>query len=391
MRHEGPVDVRWPSNFNEVPKAVFHRDDVFRLELERIFHGPEWHPLAHQSEIPNFGDFKTGSIGVTPVLVVHGDDGRIRVFSNSCAHRGTQLKTCARGRASEIECPFHRWVYNLQGQLTAVPGLSDFPRQFRKEDYGLRTIRSAVFCGLIFATFDDRAPELEDYLDDTKQYIAKAFGEDGRLRLLGYQKVEFTTNWKEYSDNDGYHAPLLHAAFRLLKFNSADGKLFMTEHAHKVNYAEFKDAPDRGLLNDQSLLESRDPRMQPHNIIVSLFPMTFITRTLDVIGVRYAVPRSPDETEVHYAYFAHADDDPELIRHRLRQASNLNGPSGFVSLEDGAVFNRLHVGTQTGGTIAFQKGVTGRIAPPYTLGKGEEAGNLIRWEHYREAMGFARD
>ncbi len=94
---------------------------------------------------------------------------------------------------------------------------------------------------------------------------------------------------------------------------------------------------------------------------------------------------------MHYAYFAHADDDAELVQHRIRQASNLIGPSGFISLEDGAVFNRLHVGSASDGNVAFQKGVRGPIAAPYTLDKGDEAGNLIRWEHYRQAMGFARD
>jgi len=391
LPNENPVQLRWPTRFNEVPMEVFHRADVYRLELERIFRGPEWHPLAHRAEIPKPGDYKTGFIGETPVLVVHGDDGQIRVFANACAHRGTQLKTCSRGHAVELECPYHRWVFNLRGELAGAPGMNEFPKEFRKEDYGLRLIRSAQHCGLVFATFRDDAPELLDYLDDTKAYMAKIFGGDGRLKLLGYQKVAFAANWKEYSDNDGYHGPLLHTAFRLLKFTAAEGTQFMTEHAHKVNHAALNDVPENGFLKDHSVLESRDPRLEPHNIIISLFPVTIITRNLDVISIRYAMPRSPDETEVHYAYFAHEDDEAALVQHRLRQASNLIGPSGFISLEDGAVFNRLHVGARTDGAAAFQKGVTGPISPPYTLGKGDEAGNLIRWEHYRQAMGFARD
>lgn len=38
--------VRWPRDFNVLPKDVFHREDVYRLELERLFYGPEWHPVA---------------------------------------------------------------------------------------------------------------------------------------------------------------------------------------------------------------------------------------------------------------------------------------------------------------------------------------------------------
>lgn len=85
--------VHWPAKINEIPKDIFDREDVFRLELERIFYGPEWHPVAHTGEIPNIGDFKTFHIGERPLLVVHGQDGGVRVFYNACAHRGTLLET----------------------------------------------------------------------------------------------------------------------------------------------------------------------------------------------------------------------------------------------------------------------------------------------------------
>lgn len=387
-RNEHPAELLWPAKLNEVPKEVFHREDIYRLEMDRIFRGPEWHMVAHRAEIPNQGDLKTGYIGEAPILVIHGDDGQARVFSNSCPHRGTQLATCDRGNARTIECPYHRWTFSNRGDLIGVPGMSDFPDDFRKEDYGMRVLRSAELCGIVFATFSASAPELDEYLGDTKPYIAKALGGDGRLKLIGYQKVAFATNWKEYSDNEGYHGPLLHAAFRHLKLSQREGIQFMTTRAHKVNCVELKNVANSGLLNDHSVIEGRDPKMAPHNIVIVLFPATVITRNLDVISLRYAYPRSPDETEAHYAYFAHEDDDEDLVQHRIRQASNLIGPSGFISLEDGAVFNRIHEGSRSSGTVAFQKGVRGGLI--YQLDKGDEAGNLVRWEHYRNAMGFER-
>src|SRR3546814_9210471 len=53
------LDLDWPHNFNEIPKEVFVRKDVYDTELQRIFHGEEWHPVCHESEIPERGDFKT--------------------------------------------------------------------------------------------------------------------------------------------------------------------------------------------------------------------------------------------------------------------------------------------------------------------------------------------
>jgi anthranilate 1,2-dioxygenase large subunit len=385
------VTVHWPAQFNTLPKDVFHRRDVYEAELARIFYGPEWHPLAHVSEIPNKGDFKTLQIGEAPVLVVHGDDDRIRVFYNSCPHRGTQLQICARGHAKELECPYHRWLFSLKGELLGAPGIKEFAPSFRQEDFGLKELRSGVISGLVFATCSDEAPALDEFVTGATDYLAKALGGDGRLTLIGYQKTLYCANWKEYNDNEGYHPPLLHRAFQLMKWQGGKGTNGVTKYGHKVMEAEVQQ-PQPGFLDDHSLVEFRDTSTPPRSIIVSFWPMTTITKHLDVINIRYAFPQGPEETEVHYAYFAHQDDSPELYAHRVRQASNLLGPSGFISLEDGAVFSRVHGGSRALGTVAFQKGYVDKpLEAPCFVAQNDEASNLIRWEHYRKSMGFRRD
>src|SRR3546814_9254656 len=83
----------WPHNFNESPKEVFVRKDVYDTELQRIFHGEEWHPVCHESEIPERGDFKTFRLAGIPLLIARGDDGIFRAFFNACSHRWNQLET----------------------------------------------------------------------------------------------------------------------------------------------------------------------------------------------------------------------------------------------------------------------------------------------------------
>ncbi len=387
---QNEVAVRWPAKYNELPKEVFHREDVYQRELERIFYGPDWHPVGHVSELPNPGDFKTLQVGEANLLVVHGDDGQVRVFLNSCPHRGTKLKTPSRGTSAEIECPYHRWRFNIRGELLSAPGSEQFPAAFRKQDYGMRELRSGRIYGLILASFSTEGPDLDLFLGEAKVNLRKILSGDGRLKLLGYQKTVYATNWKEYGDNEGYHAPLLHRAFRLLRWQGGNGAQGMTRYGHKL-LAEIRKNADSGFLNDHSLVESRDQNSAPQSVIVSLFPMTTMVKHLDVINLRFAFPLSRDKTEVHYAYFCHQDDDAEMIRHRVRQASNLLGPSGFISLEDGAVFNRLHEGSSTPGKVAFQKGYRGPMQAPCAVEQNDEASNLIRWERYREIMGFERE
>ena len=83
-------------------------------------------------------------------------------------------------------------------------------------------------------------------------------------------------------------------------------------------------------------------------------------------------------------------DDEELIRHRIRQSSYLLGPCGLVSMEDASVFHRIHVGNHTPGTVAFQKGVSDPGELSFDFKQNDETGNLPRWEHYRQVMGFER-
>lgn len=385
------VRVRWPESAFALPKDIFHREDVYRLELERIFYGPDWHPLAHVAEIPNRGDFKSFRLGEVPVLIVHGDDDQIRVFANSCTHRGTQLETHALGNKKEFECPYHRWLFDNRGTLVAAPGSDCFPVNFRKQDYSLRELRCDQFLGLIFATCDQSAPDLDSYLGEMKELIAKAMGGDGRLKLLGYQKVCFDSNWKEYQDNDGYHAPLLHRAFQLLRWQAGTGRAVATRFGHMGIEANLKELANASFLSDPSIVEFKQENVPLTSIAMGLFPITVIVKHLDVINLRFAFPRSVDETEVHYAYFCHQDDSEEMMTHRLRQSSNLLGPSGFISLEDGSVFNRLHVGSNTFGDIMYQKGVDSLHGePPYSLQQNDEAANVVKWKHYTELMGFAR-
>ena len=74
---------------------------------------------------------------------------------------------------------------------------------------------------------------------------------DGRLKLLGYQKVRYAVNWKAYNDNDGFHAPLLHTGFRLLNWQGGQGAQFMTPNGHISIEAQLKPIQSSGFLKDR--------------------------------------------------------------------------------------------------------------------------------------------
>jgi anthranilate 1,2-dioxygenase large subunit len=389
----------WPAAFNQVPKWVFEDADVFALEQERIFRGPLWHPVAHDAELPTPGDYKTVTVGRTPLLLIRGDDGVVRAFHNACTHRSTRLAMHFRGHSGDIECPYHRWVFDTRGQLRSCPGEAEFPTDFKRSDYDLAEAPSASYCGLLFVSLHRHPPPLMDWMGHMAGPVRDALGGDGRLRLLGYQKVRYQSNWKVYIDNDAFHAPLLHAAFRMLRWQGGSGRQSRLPAGHMMILSEVAaQASDGGLLRDPSVIGYRGgaaPRNKAAaqaagSSLLAFFPLTAIANHLDIFNIRYANPVGLDQVEVHYAYFAHADDDPDMVRHRLRQSSNMIGPSGFVSLEDATVFMRIQQALDTDpSTTFFLKGYR-EGADLNETKQNDEAPNALWWEHYRQLMGFQR-
>src|SRR5437016_2498116 len=63
---------------------------LFDEEMHRIFERT-WVYVAHASEVPQPGDFRTATVGRNPVIVTRADDGTIHVLLNECRHRGNAV------------------------------------------------------------------------------------------------------------------------------------------------------------------------------------------------------------------------------------------------------------------------------------------------------------
>lgn len=384
----GRPDLVWPRHINEIPKSIFVDAELFERELETIFYGAQWHAVAHEAEIPVAGDFKTFDLGRVPLLIARGQDMKVRVLVNSCTHRGTQVETAACGNRQEFECPYHRWLFATDGSLMACQGSEDYSPGFDKKEYALRELRTETFHGLVFATMSADTPALERYLGRTARTIGDQIG--GPLKFVGDQKVRYATNWKAYTDNDGFHPPMLHTGFRLLQWQGGAGQQHVTENGHIAVESQLKPPRNSGALKDPSLIEFRGEDPSTGSRLVQLFPVTIVAKHLDIISVRFAIARAVDCTEIHYAYFVRESDDEAMATHRVRQASNLLGPCGMISMEDAAIFQRVHIGSHSPGLAVFQKGVTQRETLDFPYKQNDETGGLPRWEYYRRLMGFRR-
>jgi anthranilate 1,2-dioxygenase large subunit len=405
----------WPGDgLTRVPYWVFDAADVHAAEQQRVFEGPSWSYLCLEAELPNPGDFRTTFVGKLPVIVVRDRSGSINAFENRCAHRGALIALDNRGNAKSFSCVYHAWSYDLKGNLTGVAfkngvkGEGGMPASFCMADHGPRKLRVAAIGGLVFATLSPEAPPLRDYLgDEIVARIERVLA--GRTPVvLGRFTQSLPNNWKLYVENvkDSYHASILHlffTTFGLNRLNMRGGIIIDKSGGHHVSFsaidraAEAKDAEYAGeklrsdhdsyKLADSTLLQGFDEFPDGVTLqILSVFPGFVLQQIQNVIAVRQILPREVDRTDLNWTYLGFAEDTPEqrTIRHKQ---SNLVGPAGYVSMEDGCVggFVQRGIAGASGECAVLEMGGSGTESQE---SRTTEASVRGFWKAYRAAMGL---
>jgi anthranilate 1,2-dioxygenase large subunit/terephthalate 1,2-dioxygenase oxygenase component alpha subunit len=401
----------WPlEGLTRVPYWIYSDADVYAQEQERIFRGPTWSFLCLEAELPGPGTYRTSSLGEMPVVVTRDAGGKLNAFENRCAHRGSLLCLNDSGAAKEIVCVYHNWSYDLAGNLTGVAfrrgigGKGGMPADAKPEQHAPRKLRLATLAGLVFGTLSPATPPLEDYLGpEIAARVRRVMRAPAKL-LGGYSQM-LPSNWKLYMENvkDSYHASLLHTFFTTFRLNrlSQKGGIIVSESGgNHISYSmaadvagkEYEEARMRsanaGLtLEAPELLHSVDEFGDGIGLqILSVFPTFVLQQIRNSLAVRRVVPLGLERTELVWTCFGFTSDDPEMTERRLRQA-NLIGPSGFISMEDGAA------------TGFVQRGVRGApdVDSVVEMGGSSVASDENRvteasvrgfWKAYRQQMGL---
>lgn len=97
-------------------RSIFTDQQLFDFEMKNIFEG-NWVFLAHESQIPEPGDYYTLTLGRQPVIIARDKKNELHALINSCAHRGAMLCRRKSGNKNSFTCPFHGWTFSNNGKL----------------------------------------------------------------------------------------------------------------------------------------------------------------------------------------------------------------------------------------------------------------------------------
>ena len=110
--------------------------EVLRVEKERIF-DKCWIYAGHESEVLEPGDFLTRTVAGRPAILARASDGGMRLFLNTCRHRGARICRERAGNTKRFYCFYHGWSYDNDGSLVSVPGDDAYPDTFDRSELGL--------------------------------------------------------------------------------------------------------------------------------------------------------------------------------------------------------------------------------------------------------------
>ena len=307
-------DVTVPEEWDRrgLPGWAYHSPALLELEKERVFR-THWQIIGHVSDVPNPGDYITMDVVGERALVVRGKDGVVRGFLNMCRHRGSRLVAGDKGTCrNALVCPFHGWVYNLDGTLRGAARPRSFP-ELDKVEFGLRPIELDIWMGFIFVRFrPGPQPSVAELMAGFEAEIAP-YETASMVPAYGTWTMETPVNWKSVRDvdNEGYHVAMAHPALQDLygstyfdePFVNGVSRSFATYNPH---------AGRRWSVRNYVRISEVNPRLpESHRrawVYYGIFPNNVITLTPETVQFYQEFPLSTGRTLLRSAVYRHREE-----------------------------------------------------------------------------------
>ncbi len=385
-----PDDPEGPPH--TLPAWIYTSDEFFELEKQEIFM-KEWHIVCHVNEIPNVGDYSTFELLGQRVFVVRGASGGIGGFHNVCRHRAHALVTGQSGTCPKkgITCPYHGWVYGLDGKLEVVSAPHSF-NEFEHLDFGLPPVETEVHMGFVYVRFGGDGPSVAERFAPYAEEMAKY-----RFEELIPMEEEHTFNetgadWKNVWDNylEGYHFAMGHPGLYGLTGQRYDIEAAPDERVARLGHS-LRDKPATSwsgrmyqkILQPQAHLPEE---MQTNWSYFFMYPLLSFDVYPEVMGTFQVIPISPGRSQLRYRNYRL----PEQNSRRDNAARWLNWRiNAQVQSEDDTLVDSVQHGLTSDSYIAgilsekevivhnFQNWVR-RSIPAARLAHAPEKGSLGR-------------
>jgi Rieske 2Fe-2S family protein len=204
-----------------LPKESYFSPEIFAEEREKIFFG-QWVCVGRTDEICNAGNYLAVDLAGESIIVVRDEQQRLNAFFNLCRHRGSRLVSTAVGDEhrmrvtgffkNSIRCPYHSWVYGLDGGLRRAPYVDELTNTTATCEFSLNRLAIDTWGGFIFLNLSAAQPveSLADQLGEIPERLRRYPLAD----LVVGSRIEYkvAANWKVILENynECYHCAGVH-------------------------------------------------------------------------------------------------------------------------------------------------------------------------------------
>ena len=351
----------------KVHRSAMTSGELFQRERELIFNRC-WIYLGHESEVENPGDYRRRTVAGRPLFFTRGRDGQVRVFLNTCPHRGALICRRDEGSAEVLQCFYHAWTFNTHGELIGVPGEDAYGPWFDRGELGLKQPpRVESYRGFIFVCFSPCVEDLVTYLAGARDYLDLIVdqAEDGMRVVQGSNRYGTKANWKLLGENslDGYHLVPTHRTYveYIASLGTDDSGVSMDArppgasralgngHCVAENIARngrpiahwhplFGEQAREPMARVRQRLvekygEERAYRMADTSRNLLIYPNLIINDVV-AITIRYYEPLAPDNMEVTAWHLVPKRESESMRATRLDSFLTFLGPGGFATPDD---------------------------------------------------------
>lgn len=345
-------------------RSVFTDEELFELEMKYIFEG-NWVYLAHESQIPNVGDYFTTYIGRQPIVISRNKEGQLNALINACSHRGAMLCRRKTDNRTTFTCPFHGWTFNNSGKLLKVkdPRDAGYPEQFNKDgSHDLKKVaRFESYRGFLFGSLNPDVKPLEEHLGDTTRIIDMMVDQsaEGLEVLRGSSTYTYDGNWKVQAENgaDGYHVSATHwnyaattarrgtgesknetKAMDAGTWGKQGGGFYSFDHGHLLLWMWWGNPEDRPLFDRKEEFTRRCGKEKAEFMVgasrnLCLYPNVYLMDQFSS-QIRHFRPISVDKTEVTIYCIAPKGESDAARANRIRQYEDFFNASGMATPDD---------------------------------------------------------
>jgi len=294
-----------------LPRRTYHDTGIFGWERREILRR-DWVLVAREEDAPDPGTYLLVEVDGETLVVVRNREGQLHAFHNVCRHRGTAVVEDACGKIVRFQCPYHAWIYDLDGALVRAKHTDDLD-DFDFSTYSLASVRLETWQGFVFVNLAPDGPTLREQLGDLVEQMDRF--DFGRLRSA--KRIEYTVNanWKFIAENysECYHCPGVHPQLNKLTPYDLGGD-FEPHGAWQGGWMELVgEAETMALDGGHGSRDGRPPMVgisaedERRIFYYVVWPMTFISIHPDYLLLHRLVPQGPDRTRVVCDWLFEAD------------------------------------------------------------------------------------